>query len=85
LADTTVVEIRLETGRRNQIRVHFADHGHPVLGDPRYNHKLARHERWPKTRLALHATLLGFTHPATLQAMQFHADLPNLMTRFIGK
>jgi 23S rRNA pseudouridine1911/1915/1917 synthase len=85
LPDTTVVEVRLETGRRNQIRVHFADHGHPVLGDPRYNRKLARHERWPKTRLALHATSLGFTHPATGKLMQFHAGLPNLMTRFIGK
>ncbi len=36
LTDTTVVEVRLETGRRNQIRVHFAEAGHPVLGDPRY-------------------------------------------------
>ena len=85
LADTTVVEVRLETGRRNQIRVHFADHGHPVLGDPRYNRKLAKHERWPKSRLALHATSLGFTHPTTQQPMLFHAELPNLMTRFIGK
>ena len=85
LGDTTVVEVRLETGRRNQIRVHFADHGHPVLGDPRYNHRLARHERWPKSRLALHAATLGFTHPVTRQTVQFHADLPNLMARFIGK
>ena len=85
LPDTSVVEVRLETGRRNQIRVHFADHGHPVLGDPRYNRQLARHERWPPSRLALHATSLGFIHPATNQPMQFHADLPNLMTRFIGK
>lgn len=85
LADTTLVEVRLETGRRNQIRVHFADHGYPVLGDPRYNRKLARHERWPKSRLALHATSLGFIHPATLKPIQFHAELPNLMLRFIGK
>jgi 23S rRNA pseudouridine1911/1915/1917 synthase len=85
LPDSSVVEVRLETGRRNQIRVHFADHGHPVLGDPRYNRKLARHERWPKTRIALHATTLGFIHPQTKQHVEFHAPLPNVMTRFIGK
>lgn len=49
LADTTVVEVQLETGRRNQIRVHFAEHGHPVLGDPRYGSGRSKHERWPST------------------------------------
>src|SRR5205085_10943445 len=45
LADATLVQVRLETGRRNQIRVHFAEAGHPVLGDPRYQPELAAHRR----------------------------------------
>jgi 23S rRNA pseudouridine1911/1915/1917 synthase len=85
LADTSVVEVRLETGRRNQIRVHFTDHGHPVLGDQRYNRRKTRHPAWPKGRLALHATTLGFVHPLTKQSVEFHAPLPNVMIRFIGK
>jgi 23S rRNA pseudouridine1911/1915/1917 synthase len=85
LPDTTVVEVRLETGRRNQIRVHFADHGHPVLGDPRYGRHKTMHERWPKNRLALHAISLGFEHPATGQPMRFESPLPKTMRLFIGK
>jgi 23S rRNA pseudouridine1911/1915/1917 synthase len=85
LADTTVVEVRLETGRRNQIRVHFADHGHPVLGDPRYRPQDAQHERWPASRIALHALSLGFEHPATGKLLLFESELPSTMQRFIGK
>jgi 23S rRNA pseudouridine1911/1915/1917 synthase len=85
LADATVVEVRLETGRRNQIRVHFADHGHPVLGDPRYGKQEARHDRWPHKRIALHAISLGLTHPATGKVMLFESELPKPMQRFIGK
>jgi 23S rRNA pseudouridine1911/1915/1917 synthase len=85
LRDTTVVEVQLETGRRNQIRVHFADHGHPVLGDSRYRRKDAMHERWPTKRLALHAISLGFEHPATGKQLQFETELPKSMQRFIGK
>lgn len=72
----TRVRVRLETGRRNQIRVHFAHAGHPVLGDPRYGVEQARHPRWRVRRLALHAAVLGFTHPVTGQAMRFHAPVP---------
>src|SRR5262249_52015609 len=60
LGAATLVQVRLETGRRNQIRVHFAEAGHPVLGDPRYEPERAAHRRWPHKRLALHARLLGF-------------------------
>lgn len=74
--DTTLVEVRLETGRRNQIRVHLADLGHPILGDPRYRRDLATHRAWPYRRIALHAESLGFVHPTDGQAMRFVAPWP---------
>ncbi len=83
LADTSVVEVQLETGRRNQIRVQFADHGHPVLGDPRYGRSRSHHDRWPDSRIALHALSLGFVHPATGKPMRFESELPKSMQRFI--
>jgi 23S rRNA pseudouridine1911/1915/1917 synthase len=85
LRDMTVVEVRLETGRRNQIRVHFADYGHPVLGDPRYSRKKAIHDRWPRNRIALHAISLGFDHPVTGARLLFECEAPTLMKPFIGK
>ncbi len=84
LKDTTLVQVRLETGRRNQIRVHFAEAGHPVLGDPRYRPELAAHPHWPHKRLALHARLLAFEHPASGQELRFEAALPAEMERFIA-
>jgi 23S rRNA pseudouridine1911/1915/1917 synthase len=81
--DTTLVQVRLETGRRNQIRVHFAEAGHPVLGDPRYRPELAAHPHWPHKRLALHARLLAFEHPVTGNPLRFEAALPAEMERFI--
>lgn len=77
----TLVQVRLETGRRNQIRVHFAEAGHPVLGDPRYEPELAASPRWPYERLALHARLLGFVHPVTGEALRFESPLPPEMQR----
>jgi 23S rRNA pseudouridine1911/1915/1917 synthase len=74
--DATLVEVRLETGRRNQIRVHLADLGHPILGDPRYRRDLATHRAWPYRRIALHAESLGFEHPSTGQPMRFVAQWP---------
>jgi 23S rRNA pseudouridine1911/1915/1917 synthase len=85
LPDATVVEVQLETGRRNQIRVHFAEYGHPVLGDGRYRRKEARHDRWKTKRLALHAISLALEHPVTRERLQFECNLPNSMKRFIGK
>ncbi|MHB0955434.1 MAG: RluA family pseudouridine synthase [Pirellulaceae bacterium] len=84
LRDTTVVEVRLETGRRNQIRVHFAEAGHPVLGDPRYGGLAATHERWSHKRMALHALSLGLEHPVTGKPMQFQSELPACMEQFIS-
>ena len=61
--DTTLIEAQLETSKRNQVRVQFANAGHPVLGDPRYKPKEATHARWHRKRMALHASTLGFFHP----------------------
>jgi 23S rRNA pseudouridine1911/1915/1917 synthase len=83
LGGATLVQVRLETGRRNQIRVHFAEAGHPVLGDPRYQRERAAHPRWTYARLALHARLLGFAHPITGQALRFESELPAEMARFV--
>lgn len=82
-ADATFVRVRLDTGRRNQIRVHFAEMGHPVLGDQRYEAERAAHPRWPYRRLALHARRLGFLHPLTNEQLRFESPLPVEMERFI--
>ena len=74
LARTTehsLVEFRLETGRKNQIRVHAADMGHPVCGDPKYGNGDD-----PLHRLCLHAWLLCFTHPVTGERMEFETPFP---------
>ncbi len=85
MSDTTLVEVTLETGKRNQIRVHFADAGHPVLGDPRYKTKQAMHPRWIRKRIALHAKSLGFEHPISGKAMTFESPLPSALEKFLAK
>lgn len=80
--DATLIRVTLETGRRNQIRVHFAEQGHPILGDQRYETENARHALWPHRRLALHAASLGFKHPVTGEIMRFKAETPSEFTRF---
>jgi len=69
--DHSLVEFRLETGRKNQIRVHAADMGHPVCGDTKYGNGDD-----PVHRLCLHAWLLCFTHPVTGEPMEFETPLP---------
>lgn len=83
LDKASLVKVQLETGRRNQIRVHFAEASHPVLGDPRYRKDEARHARWPWKRLALHAGLLGFTHPVTNEELRFESALPMEFEKFL--
>ena len=67
----SLVEFKLETGRKNQIRVHAADMGHPVCGDVKYGNGDD-----PLHRLCLHAWLLCFTHPATGENMEFETPVP---------
>ena len=68
----SMLELTLETGRRNQIRVHLAEAGHPVVGDTMYGRG-----RDPELRrLALHARDLGFVHPRTGKKVRFTAEVP---------
>ena len=69
--DHSLVEFKLETGRKNQIRVHAADMGHPVCGDVKYGNGDD-----PLHRLCLHAWLLCFEHPWTHQPMEFETTIP---------
>ena len=69
--DISLVELRLETGRKNQIRGHMADIGHPVLGDTKYGNG-----RDPLHRLCLHAYRLFLYHPMTGVRMEFETPYP---------
>ncbi|HTN75434.1 MAG TPA: RluA family pseudouridine synthase [Pirellulaceae bacterium] len=80
----TLVEVWLETGRRNQIRVHFAEAGHPVIGDQRYRPQEARDRLWDSSRLALHAVELAFEHPVTGENCHFKLPMPQEMAKFLG-
>ncbi len=70
-ANYSLVEYRLETGRKNQIRVHSADMGHPVCGDIKYGNGDD-----PCGRLCLHAYVLCFVHPITHQRLEFESQIP---------
>lgn len=72
----TLAEMRLETGRKNQIRVHMKDLGYPVAGDVKYGNG---HN--PVRRLALHAFRLHFYHPRTGEPMKFDTPHPTNFTR----
>ena len=79
----THVTVQLETGRRNQIRVHFSEARHPVIGDLRYRSDLWADLPWPFKRLALHASTLGFRHPHSAQTLRFVSPMPREMTEFL--
>lgn len=66
------LQVTLETGRKNQIRAHLSEAGHPVVGDTRYGAKTD-----PMGRLGLHAQILGFVHPRTGKPMRFEAPVPD--------
>jgi 23S rRNA pseudouridine1911/1915/1917 synthase len=69
--DKSLLELTLETGRKNQIRVQLAARGHPIVGDRKYGSSSD-----PARRLALHSCELKFLHPASEASMEFHSDLP---------
>ena len=76
----SLVEIHLLTGRKHQIRVHFAEKGHPVVGDRKYgNADPISH------RLALHARSLSFIHPFNGREMSFDTGMPEDFVRLLAK
>ncbi len=77
--DFTLLELDLETGRTHQIRVHMKHLGHPVLGDRTYGPTDG------VQRQALHAEMIGFTHPDTGKYVEFHAPLPRDIQEIIDK
>ncbi|MEG0551929.1 MAG: RNA pseudouridine synthase, partial [Carnobacterium sp.] len=71
----TLLEIQLETGRKNQIRVHMEEIGHPVVGDKKYGSTVS-----PLKRLGLHATTLALIHPTTGDLVSFKAKVPKVFS-----
>ena len=69
----SMLEVQLETGRKNQIRAHLSEAGHPVVGDRMYGSEVN-----PLGRLGLHAKLLGFDHPVTRKHMVFTVPVPKV-------
>lgn len=76
--DYSLVEMRLETGRKNQIRVHMQDLGHPVVGDIKYGVGGS-----PLGRLCLHAFRLYLYHPITGERLQFETPIPTSFQRLV--
>lgn len=75
----TLVQLKLETGRKHQIRVHMASLGHPLVGDVRYGKGASRFNR-----LALHASELAFRHPATGQRVRYICPAPSEFYEAVG-
>ncbi len=86
LGQFTLVEVRIETGRTHQIRVHLQSMGHPVVGDTLYG---APHHIGPADggmelhRNFLHAARLAFTHPKTAKGLEMEAPLPEELEKFL--
>jgi len=74
----SLVELELETGRKNQIRVQLNSIGYPLVGDLKYG----GHPSWLK-RLALHAHVLSFTHPMTKELHSFETPIPEAFTKMV--
>jgi len=78
VTNRSLVELTPKTGRRNQLRVHLADAGCPIVGDRKYE---ARTD--PARRLGLHATFLQFTHPLSGAVLKFESCLPRALARLV--
>jgi 23S rRNA pseudouridine1911/1915/1917 synthase len=76
----SLVELKLDTGRRNQIRVHLRDLKHPVVHDPMYGYK---DDLSPVNRLCLHAFRLCFRHPVTGRRLQFETPIPSTFLKLM--
>ncbi len=78
IATRTLIELTLETGRRNQIRVHLADAQCPIIGDQKYGARTN-----PARRLGLHASSLQFKHPLSGELLRFENPLPQDLARLV--
>lgn len=72
----SLLEVHLETGRKNQIRVHMQDIGHPIVGDKKYGSR-----KNIIGRLGLHARILAFHHPSTGEILRFETQIPGKFSR----
>ena len=78
--DNSLVELTLETGRKNQIRVQMGGLGHPIVGDRKYGAATD-----PARRLALHSHELKFFHPVSGAPMEFHSALPGNLLALVER
>ncbi len=76
----SLLEIRLLTGRKHQIRVHFSELGHPLVGDRKYGVGDGR-----SRQLALHARGISFIHPFNKRSLSFETAMPEEFSRLLGK
>lgn len=74
----SLLEVKLLTGRKNQIRVHLAEQGHPIVGDRKYGQK-----QDPRRLLALHARSISLDHPFSGKRMTFEAEVPDHLARLL--
>ena len=78
--DFALLEVDLRTGRKNQIRVHLAGIGHPIVGDKKYGKREKSH-----THLALHAKAISFKHPSSGAQLVFSAKVPGYFRQLVGR
>ena len=76
----TLIDIEILTGRKNQIRVHMKDIGHPIVGDKKYGST-----KNPIRRMMLHATYLKIKHPITNNEIEFTSKYPEIFNKLIKK
>ncbi len=77
-----LVQLKLETGRTHQIRVHMSYIGHPLVGDPLYGLKK---KKFSLKGQMLHARVIGFIHPTTLKYMEFKSEIPDYFEAILNK
>ncbi len=82
-SEGSLLELRIETGRTHQIRVHMAHLGHPVMGDLMYGRRKNDNQRLSVPRQMLHARRLCFLHPGNDERLEFESDPPADMREFI--
>lgn len=94
----SLIKLNLKTGRTHQIRVHLANHGHPVFGDETYGGRVPHSVNLTANiraqiknlldgmpRQALHAKVLGFNHPRTKEVLHFESELPEDMMNILNQ